>query len=101
MHCSPQIGPPHRSMDDKPGSIPASATRRGPGSKTRCLAVGGFPVRAVTGRSQQSRYKRVRVVYVIRPLGRCWRCSACLFLPSFPPIVRLLFVCIHRTGVLS
>ena len=42
MHCSPLIGLPHSLMDDMRSSIPAFPTRRGPGSKTRCHAAGGF-----------------------------------------------------------
>jgi hypothetical protein len=37
--------------------------------KTCCLAVVDLPGRDVTGRSQRSHYIRVKVVYVVRPLG--------------------------------
>jgi hypothetical protein len=39
MNCSPLIGPPDRSTDDFHSNVPACAAWRGPGSKTRCLAV--------------------------------------------------------------
>ena len=36
-------------MDDLHSSVPATAARRGPGSKTRCLAVGDLPGHDVGG----------------------------------------------------
>jgi hypothetical protein len=71
MHCSPLIGLAHRSMDDMHSSFPASAARRGPGSKERGLAVGDLPDGDVAVRSQRSHYKWVKVVYGIRSLGSC------------------------------
>jgi hypothetical protein len=73
---------PQRSLDDMDSSLPASGTRRGPGSKTRGRAAGDPPGGNVTGRPLRSHSKQVRVAYVFRSLGSCWRCSACLFLLS-------------------
>jgi hypothetical protein len=73
---------PQRSLDDTDSRLPASATRRGPGSKTRGLAAGDPPGGNVTGRSQRYHCKRIRVAHVIRSLGSCGRCSACLFFPE-------------------
>lgn len=56
-------------MDDSHIGVPASTARRGPGMKTCRLAVVDLPGHDVTGRSQRSHYKRVKVVYVVRPLG--------------------------------
>jgi hypothetical protein len=108
MHCSPLIGPPgvkgyalqpadrspQRSLDDMDSSLPASGTRRGPGSKTRGLAAEDPPGADVAGRSQRSHFKWVRVAYVIRSLGSCGRCSACLFFLDPSVAKRLALRCI-------
>ena len=60
---------PDRSMVDSHSGVPASTARRGPWTKTRCLAVGDLPGHDVTGRSQRPHYKRVKVGYVVRPPG--------------------------------
>jgi hypothetical protein len=67
-------------MDELHSSVPATAARRGPRPKIRCLAVGDLPGQVVAERSQRSHCERATVVYVIRSLGHCWSCGACLFL---------------------
>ena len=43
------------------------------------VAVRVFSSRHVAAKTQGTCYKRVRVGYVVRSVGSCWRCSACLF----------------------
>jgi hypothetical protein len=50
MHRSPLIGLSDRSMDDLHSSVPACAAKRGPESKTCCLAVGIWWATTLPGR---------------------------------------------------